>query len=127
MQSLRVNGTRLWSTVGETARFGGTPGGGVTHLTLSDADKEARDWLAAQGRALGCEISVDEVGTIFARREGRDNRLAPIGFGSHLDTQPSGCKFDGIAGVLAGLENDANAARARRGDYLTPGADQLDQ
>ena len=104
MQSLRVNGTRLWSTITETARFGGTPNGGITRLTLSDADKEARDWLVAQCRELGCNISVDEVGNIFARRSGRDNNRAPIAFGSHLDTQPAGGRFDGIAGVLSGLE-----------------------
>jgi len=104
MQSLRVNGDRLWSTVIETARFGGTPGGGVTRLTLSDEDKQARDWFVAQCKALGCSIAVDEVGNIFARRTGRDNTRAPIAFGSHLDTQPSGGRFDGIAGVLSGLE-----------------------
>jgi len=104
MRELRVNGERLWHTIIETARFGGTPGGGVTRLTLSDADREARDWFVAQCRALGCTVTVDEVGNIFARRAGRDNARPPIGFGSHLDTQPSGGKFDGIAGVLSGLE-----------------------
>ncbi len=103
-QSLRVNGERLWNTVMETARFGGTRGGGITRLTLSDADKEARDWFVAECRAIGCTVSVDEVGNIFARRSGRDNSRRPIAFGSHLDTQPSGGKFDGIAGVLSGLE-----------------------
>jgi len=104
MRELRVNGERLWSTIIETSRFGGTPGGGVTRLTLSDADREVRDWFVAQCRALGCVVTVDEVGNIFARRAGRDNTRPPIAFGSHLDTQPSGGKFDGIAGVLSGLE-----------------------
>jgi len=104
VQSMRVNGERLWSTVMETARFGGTPSGGITRLTLSDADKKARDWFVAQCRSIGCTITVDEVGNIFARRAGTDNTRQPIGFGSHLDTQPSGGKFDGIAGVLSGLE-----------------------
>ncbi len=103
-QSLRVNGERLWSSIMDTARFGGTTGGGVTRLTLSDADKEARDWFVAQCEAVGCSISVDEVGNIFARRAGRDSNRQPIAFGSHLDTQPSGGKFDGIAGVMSGLE-----------------------
>jgi len=104
MRDIRVNGERLWSTIVETSRFGGTLGGGVTRLTLSDADRQARDWFVAQCRTLGCVVTVDEVGNIFARREGRDNARAPIAFGSHLDTQPSGGKFDGIAGVLSGLE-----------------------
>jgi beta-ureidopropionase / N-carbamoyl-L-amino-acid hydrolase len=104
VQNLRVNQDRLWSTVIETARFGGTPGGGITRLTLSDEDKQARDWFVAQCEALGCTVTVDEVGNIFARKAGKDNGLDPIAFGSHLDTQPSGGRFDGIAGVLSGLE-----------------------
>ena len=104
MQHFRVNQDRLWSTVVETARFGGTPGGGITRLTLSDEDKQVRDWFVAQCMALGCTIWVDQVGNVFARRAGRDDALDPIAFGSHLDTQPSGGRFDGIAGVLAGLE-----------------------
>jgi N-carbamoyl-L-amino-acid hydrolase len=104
VQRFRVNGERLWNTIMETAQFGGTPAGGISRLTLSDADREARDWLVRECTALGCTISVDEVGNIFARRPGNDNSRAPIAFGSHLDTQPSGGKFDGVAGVLAGLE-----------------------
>jgi len=104
MEALRVNGERLWCTVMETARFGGTPAGGITRLTLSDEDKQVRDWFVQQCRALDCAVTVDEVGNIFARRAGRDNLKPPIAFGSHLDTQPSGGKFDGIAGVLCGLE-----------------------
>lgn len=104
MQELRVDGKRLWSTIMETAQFGGTAGGGISRLTLSDTDREVRDWLVRECRALGCTVCVDEVGNIFARQSGRDNSRAPIAFGSHLDTQPSGGKFDGIAGVLAGLE-----------------------
>lgn len=104
MQSLRVNGERLWNTVMETARFGGTPGGGITRLTLSDEDRDVRDWFVARCKAIGCTVTVDEVGNIFARRSGFDNARRPIAFGSHLDTQPSGGKFDGVAGVLVGLE-----------------------
>ena len=117
MQSLRVNGERLWNTIMETARFGATPGGGITRLTLGDADKEARDWFVVHCRSIGCSVTVDEVGNVFARRSGRDNSRLPIAFGSHLDTQPSGGKFDGIAGVLSGLEvmrtlHDHNAVTA---------------
>ena len=104
VQSLRVNGERLWNTINETARFGATPAGGITRLTLSDEDRQVRDWFVAQCAALGCAVTVDEVGNIFARRPGRDGSRQPIAFGSHLDTQPSGGKFDGIAGVLSGLE-----------------------
>jgi N-carbamoyl-L-amino-acid hydrolase len=104
VQSLRVNGERLWSTVTETARFGGTAGGGITRLTLSDEDRDVRDWFVARCKAIGCTVTVDEVGNIFARRSGFDNTRQPIAFGSHLDTQPSGGKFDGVAGVLVGLE-----------------------
>lgn len=104
MRDIRVNGERLWSTIVETSRFGGTPGGGVTRLTLSDADRQARDWFVAQCRTLGCTVTVDEVGNVFALRAGRDGTRSPIAFGSHLDTQPSGGRFDGIAGVLSGLE-----------------------
>ncbi len=104
MRDIRVNGERLWSTIVETSRFGGTPGGGVTRLTLSDEDRQARDWLAAACRGLGCTVTVDEVGNIFARRAGKDNARRPIGLGSHLDTQPSGGRFDGVAGVMCALE-----------------------
>ncbi|MBM4448329.1 MAG: Zn-dependent hydrolase [Chloroflexi bacterium] len=104
MSKLQVNGERLWHTIMETARFGRTEKGGVCRLTLSDADRQVRDWLVRECRAAGCDVSIDEMGTIFARRSGKDNTLLPIAIGSHLDTQPSGGKFDGIAGVLSGLE-----------------------
>jgi len=104
MKDLQVNGERLWNTIMETARFGGTDKGGICRLTLSDADRQVRDWFVKQCEAAGCTISIDEMGNIFARRPGKVNTLPPIAIGSHLDTQPSGGKFDGIAGVLCGLE-----------------------
>ena len=104
MKDLVVNGERLWHTIEETARFGGTGGGGVTRLALTDADRQVRDWFARQCQALGCSVTVDDMGNMFARRPGRDNSLPPVAVGSHLDTQPSGGRFDGIVGVLAGLE-----------------------
>ncbi len=104
MEKLRVNGKRLRETIRETARFGGTEKGGVNRLTLTDADREVRDWFVSQCRAAGCEVTIDDMGNIFARRRGRDNALPPVAIGSHLDTQPSGGKFDGVLGVLAGLE-----------------------
>ena len=104
MNKLPVNGERLWSTIMETAKFGGTDKGGVCRLTLSDADRQVRDWLVRECESAGCAVSIDEMGNIFARRSGKVNALPPIAIGSHLDTQPSGGKFDGIAGVLSGLE-----------------------
>ncbi len=104
MQVLRVNGERLWDTIMETALIGGTPGGGVTRLPVTDADREVRDWFVKACESLGCRVTVDEMGNIFARRAGRDDSLPAISFGSHLDTQAAGGKFDGVAGVLSGLE-----------------------
>jgi N-carbamoyl-L-amino-acid hydrolase len=104
MQQLSVNGERLWATLMDTARFGGTAGGGISRLPLTDADREVRDWFVAECKALGCIVTVDEMGNIFARSEGEDPSLAPISFGSHLDTQAGGGRFDGTAGVLSGLE-----------------------
>jgi N-carbamoyl-L-amino-acid hydrolase len=117
MNKLQVNGERLWNTIMETARFGGTEKGGVCRLTLSDADRQVRDWFVEQCQDAGCTVSIDEMGNIFARRPGKTNSLPPIAIGSHLDTQPSGGKFDGIAGVLCGLEvlrslNEAGYATA---------------
>jgi N-carbamoyl-L-amino-acid hydrolase len=102
--NLAIDPRRLWESLMETARMGGTPKGGICRLALSAADREVRDWLRDACTALGCTMSVDEVGNMFAFRPGRRNDLAPIAFGSHLDTQPTGGKFDGVLGVLAGLE-----------------------
>jgi N-carbamoyl-L-amino-acid hydrolase len=103
-QNLAIDPQRLWGSLMETARFGGTPKGGICRLTLSDADKAVRDWFKAEVEALGCTLTVDEVGNMFALRPGRRPDLPPIAMGSHLDTQPTGGKFDGVLGVLAGLE-----------------------
>jgi beta-ureidopropionase / N-carbamoyl-L-amino-acid hydrolase len=104
MQNLQINAQRLWDMVMETAQFGATAKGGICRLTLSDRDREVRDWFAAQCQALGCTVTIDEVGNMFALRPGRRPDLAPIAIGSHLDTQPTGGKFDGVLGVLGGLE-----------------------
>ncbi|MBU3261910.1 M20 family metallo-hydrolase [Roseovarius sp. PS-C2] len=101
---LRVNSDRLWRNLIETARFGGTPDGGVCRLTLSPEDAQVRDWLAEYASKLGCHLSVDRFGNMFVTRPGRRDDLAPVAMGSHLDTQPTGGRFDGILGVLAGLE-----------------------
>lgn len=104
MTNLKIDGDRLWATLMETARFGGTSDGGVRRLSLSEEDRQVRDWLRAACLALGCTLKVDELGNMFALRAGSDPDALPIAMGSHLDTQPTGGKFDGVLGVLAGLE-----------------------
>ncbi|MBH3422722.1 Zn-dependent hydrolase [Pseudomonas gessardii] len=100
----RVNGERLWDSLMEMAQIGGTPKGGVSRLALTDEDRRGRDLFVAWCTAAGCSIRVDAMGNIFARRAGRPDHLAPVLTGSHGDSQPAGGKFDGIYGVLAGLE-----------------------
>lgn len=102
--NLQIDSARLWNDIHETAKFGGTPKGGVRRLTLGAEDKQVRDWFRAACEAAGCEVRVDALGTMFALRAGRDMSKAPIGIGSHLDTQPTGGKYDGILGTLAALE-----------------------
>jgi len=104
MQNLKINAQRLWDTLMETANFGRTMKGGINRLTLSDDDRQVRDWFRKAAEAAGCTVTVDEVGNMFARRPGRREGLAPLAMGSHLDTQPTGGKFDGVLGVLAALE-----------------------
>ena len=89
MQNLVIDGERLWGELMETAAIGGTPKGGICRLTLTDLDRQVRDWFKAQCEALGCTVTVDEVGNMFARRPGKNaekNALPPIAMGSHLDT-----------------------------------------
>ena len=104
MENLRIDGQRLWDSLMEMARIGATKKGGVCRLALTDLDKQSRDLFIAWCEQAGCQVSVDPVGNIFARRPGRDNALPPVVTGSHLDSQPTGGKFDGAYGVLAGLE-----------------------
>ncbi|WP_375458154.1 Zn-dependent hydrolase [uncultured Enterovirga sp.] len=104
MTNVTIDGERLWGTLMETAEIGGTPKGGIRRLTLSDEDRRVRDWFRRACEASGCTVTVDGVGNMFARRPGRNDALPPICMGSHLDTQPTGGKFDGCLGVLAGLE-----------------------
>lgn len=104
MSNLNINGERLWQSLMETAQIGGRTDGGIARLTLSADDAKIRQWLADQTAALGMELVVDEVGNMFATLPGRSPDLAPIAMGSHLDTQPTGGKFDGVLGVLGGLE-----------------------
>lgn len=101
---LRIDGERLWQALMTLAKIGATKKGGVCRLALTDLDRQGRDYFVAQAKAAGCSIRIDAVGNIFARRAGRNNELPSIMTGSHIDTQPTGGKFDGNYGVLAGLE-----------------------
>src|SRR5258708_7592259 len=101
---LRVNGSRLWDSLMELAQIGATPKGGVCRLTLTDLDRQGRDLVTRWARDAGMTVTIDKIGNGFMRRPGRDNSLPPIMTGSHIDTQPTGGKFDGNYGVLAGLE-----------------------
>ncbi|CBW76682.1 N-carbamoyl-L-amino acid hydrolase (EC 3.5.1.87) (plasmid) [Mycetohabitans rhizoxinica HKI 454] len=102
--ALKVNGKRLWDSLIEMARIGATPRGGVCRLALTDLDKQARDLIVDWAKAAGCTVSVDRMGNVFMRRAGRDDTLPPVVTGSHADSQPTGGRFDGIYGVLGGLE-----------------------
>lgn len=100
---IRVNGDRLWQSLMALAEIGAIPNDGCCRLTLTDEDKLARDLLAEWCIAAGCRIDVDKAGNMFATRPGR-RAAPPVATGSHLDTQPHGGRFDGIYGVMAGLE-----------------------
>ncbi|MGE0701891.1 MAG: Zn-dependent hydrolase, partial [Hyphomicrobiaceae bacterium] len=94
-----VDGARLWDSLMEMARIGATPKGGVNRLTLTDLDKQSRHLFQRWVEDVGCTVKVDRMGTMFARLEGTDPSLPPVMVGSHLDTQPTGGKFDGALGV----------------------------
>lgn len=104
MQKTMINQQRLWQSLMDMGEIGGTEKGGVCRLALTDLDKQGRDLFVQWCKDAGCTIRVDKMGNIFARRAGLDDSLPPVVMGSHLDTQPTGGKFDGIYGVLAGLE-----------------------
>src|SRR5271170_4740210 len=104
LSNVRINGQRLWETLMEMAQIGGTPKGGCKRLTLTDLDKQGRELFTTWCEKEGCVVKVDEMGNMFARRPGVQDDLAPVMMGSHLDTQPTGGKFDGVLGVLGALE-----------------------
>jgi N-carbamoyl-L-amino-acid hydrolase len=104
MRNITIDGSRLWDSLMEMAKIGATAKGGNCRLALTDLDREGRDLFVRWCREAGCAIRIDRMGNIFARRPGRRNDLPPVMTGSHLDTQPTGGKFDGVYGVLAGLE-----------------------
>lgn len=102
--SLRIDGRRLWDSLMALAQVGATARGGVCRLALSDLDRQGRDLVTEWGRAAGLAVTVDRIGNVFMRRAGRNPALPPVMAGSHIDTQPTGGKFDGNYGVLAALE-----------------------
>jgi len=104
INTIRVDGERLWRSLMDLAKVGATEKGGVRRLALTELDREGRDLVCRWLREAGCTITVDRIGNIFARRAGRDDALPPVVSGSHIDTQPSGGKFDGNYGVMAALE-----------------------
>jgi N-carbamoyl-L-amino-acid hydrolase len=104
VKALRVNGDRLWSRLMQMAEIGATAHGGCNRQALTDADMAGRRLLSRWAEEAGCRVRIDAVGNLFARRPGRDDTLPVVMTGSHLDTQPTGGKFDGVYGVLAGLE-----------------------
>jgi len=102
--ALRIDADRLWRSLMDLAQIGATPLGGVRRITLTDLDRQGRDCVVGWLEGAGLEVRVDAIGNIFGRRAGRDASRPPVVAGSHIDTQPSGGKFDGNYGVLAGLE-----------------------
>jgi N-carbamoyl-L-amino-acid hydrolase len=102
--NMRINGDRLWDALMEMARIGPGVRGGNNRQTLTDEDAEGRKLFARWCEEAGMTIGVDQMGNMFARREGAEPGLDPVMVGSHLDTQPTGGKYDGILGVLGGLE-----------------------
>lgn len=101
---LRIDANRLWDSLMTLARIGATPKGGVCRIALTDVDRQGRDLVVSWFREAGLAVRIDEVGNVFARRAGTDPAAPAVATGSHIDTQPSGGKFDGNFGVLAGLE-----------------------
>lgn len=102
--NIRIDGARLWDSLMEMGEIGGTPKGGSNRQTLTDLDRQGRDLFRRWCEEAGLSVKVDSMGNMFARRAGADDTLPPVVAGSHLDTQPTGGKFDGVLGVLAALE-----------------------
>jgi N-carbamoyl-L-amino-acid hydrolase len=104
LHRLTINGERLWQSLMTLAQIGATGKGGVCRLALTDLDRQGRELFVRWAREAGCTVRVDRIGNIFAQRPGGDPSRPAIATGSHIDTQPTGGKFDGNYGVLAGLE-----------------------
>jgi len=102
--NLRINADRLWETLMEMAKIGPGIAGGNNRQTVTDEDSEGRKLFQQWCEEAGLSMGVDKMGNMFMRREGEDPNALPVYVGSHLDTQPTGGKYDGVLGVLAGLE-----------------------
>ena len=112
-ENLKINGDRLWDTIHEMAEIGPGIAGGNNRQTVTDEDGEGRKLFQKWCEDAGCTMGVDQMGTMFMTRPGTDPDALPVYVGSHLDTQPTGGRYDGVLGVLAGLEivrslNDLN-------------------
>ena len=112
-ENLKINGERLWDSLTEMAKIGPGVAGGNNRQTVTDADSEGRHLFQNWCKAAGMSMGLDQMGNMFARRDGTDDTALPVYVGSHLDTQPTGGKYDGVLGVLGGLEiirtlNDLN-------------------
>lgn len=115
METLRINEQRLWQSLMTMAEIGATKNGGCNRQALTELDRQGRDLFVSWCMDAGCTVEFDQMGNIFARREGDDKDAPIVMAGSHLDTQPTGGKFDGVYGVLSGLEvirtlNDHNVS-----------------
>ncbi|MCG0999481.1 M20 family metallo-hydrolase [Acetobacter persici] len=102
-RNIHIDADALLRDLADTSKYGGTLKGGICRLALTEPDKQVRDWLSTEGQKLLCTITIDSMGNQFLRYPGTDESLPPLVMGSHLDTQPTGGKYDGIYGVLAGL------------------------
>src|SRR2546422_1162125 len=100
---IRIDAERLWKSLMDLARIGATPKGGVRRIALTAADREGRDQFVRWAREAALAVRWDAIGNIFARRPGSDASAAAVVMGSHLDSQPSGGRFDGAYSVMAGL------------------------
>lgn len=100
----RVDGARLWARLMAMAEIGATAAGGSNRQALSDDDQAGRELFIGWAKQAGCSVAMDRIGNLFVRREGTDPTAPPVMTGSHLDTQPTGGRFDGVYGVLGGLE-----------------------
>ncbi|MEM8742767.1 MAG: Zn-dependent hydrolase, partial [Pseudomonadota bacterium] len=103
-ENLRIDGARLWDSLMEMAKIGPGVAGGNNRQTVTDADGQGRALFARWCAEAGASMGVDDMGNMFAARPGTDPQALPVYVGSHLDTQPTGGRFDGVLGVLAGLE-----------------------
>src|SRR2546430_9883067 len=111
--NLQIDSARLWGSIHETAQFGATAKGGVRRLTLSAEDKQVRDWFRKACEDAGLEVHTDALGSQFGLRKGRDMSKLPVGIGSHLDTQPTGGKYDGILGTRSEERRVGKEGRSR--------------